>query len=29
MMYVRYPLTLPSVEDLLAERGMDICDEAV
>ena len=25
MMYVRYPLSLRNVEDLLAERGIDIC----
>ena len=29
MMYVRYPLSLRNVEDLLAERGIDICHEAV
>jgi putative transposase len=29
MMYVRYPLSLRQVEDLLIERGMDICDETV
>ena len=23
MMYVRYPLSLPKVEDLLSERGID------
>ena len=27
MMYVRYPLSLPNVEDLLAERGIDISHE--
>ena len=27
MMYVRYPLSLRSVEDLLAERGIDISRE--
>ena len=27
MMYVKYPLSLRSVEDLLAERGIDICHE--
>jgi transposase-like protein len=25
MMYVRYPLSLRQVEDLLFERGIDIC----
>jgi putative transposase len=25
MMYVRYPLSLRKLEDLLAERGIDIC----
>jgi putative transposase len=29
MMYVRYPLSLRNVEDLLFERGIDICHEAV
>jgi putative transposase len=29
MMYVRYPLSLRQVEDLLVERGIDICHEAV
>ena len=29
MMYVRYPLSLRNVEDLLFERGMDICHEGV
>ena len=29
MMYVRYPLSLRSVEDLLFERGIDICHETV
>jgi putative transposase len=28
-MYVRYPLSLRNVEDLLAERGIDICYETV
>src|SRR5580693_6730535 len=27
MMYVRYPLSLRNVEDLFAERGIDISDE--
>jgi len=27
MMYVRYPLSLRQVEDLLFERGIDICYE--
>ena len=25
MMYIRYPLSLRQVEDLLFERGIDIC----
>ena len=29
MMYVRYPLSLRNVEDLLVERGIDICHETV
>lgn len=29
MMYVRFPLSLRLVEDLLAERGIDICHESV
>jgi putative transposase len=29
MMYVKYPLSLGNVEDLLAERGIDICHETV
>jgi putative transposase len=29
MMYVRYPLSLRNVEDLLFERGIDICHEGV
>lgn len=29
MMYIRYPLSLRQVEDLLFERGIDICDETV
>ncbi len=29
MMYVEYPLSLRNVEDLLAERGIDICHETV
>jgi putative transposase len=29
MMYVRYPLSLGNVEDLLAERGIDISHETV
>jgi putative transposase len=28
-MYVRHPLSLRNVEDLLAERGIDICHETV
>ena len=27
MMYIRYPLSLKQVEDLLFERGIDICYE--
>ena len=29
MMYVRYPLSMRNVEDLLFERGIDICHEPV
>jgi putative transposase len=29
MMYFRYPLSLRQVEDLLFERGIDICHETV
>jgi putative transposase len=29
MMYVRYPLSLRQVEDLLFERGIDICHKTV
>jgi putative transposase len=29
MMYIRYPLSLRQVEDLLVERGVDICHETV
>ena len=29
MMYIRYPLSLRQVEDLLFERGIDICHESV
>lgn len=29
MMYVRFPLSLRNVEDLLHERGVDICHETV
>jgi putative transposase len=29
MMYVRFPLSPRNVEDLLAERGIDICHETV
>ncbi len=29
MMYVKYPLSLRNVEDLLAERGIDICHETI
>ena len=29
MMYIKYPLSLRNVEDLLFERGIDICHETV
>ena len=29
MLYVRHPLSLRQVEDLLHERGMDLCYETV
>ena len=29
MMYVRYPLSLRQVEDLLSERGIGTCHETV
>jgi putative transposase len=29
LMYVRFPLSLRNVEDLLVERGIDICHETV
>ena len=29
MMYVKYPLSLRNVEDLLAERGIDVSHETV
>jgi putative transposase len=29
MLYVRFPLSLRNVEDLLHERGIDICHESV
>jgi hypothetical protein len=29
MMYIRYPLSLRQVEDLLFDRGVDICHETV
>lgn len=29
MMYIRFPLSLRTVEDLLFERGIDICHETV
>ncbi len=29
LMYVRFPLSLRNVEDLLFERGIDICHETV
>jgi transposase-like protein len=28
-MYVRYPLSLPNVESLLFDRGIDICQQPV
>jgi len=29
MLYVRYPLSLRNVGDILSERGVDICHETV
>jgi putative transposase len=29
MMYIRYPLSLRQVEDILFARGIDICHETV
>ena len=29
MMHIRYPLSLRQIEDLLFERGIDICHETV
>lgn len=29
LMYVKYPLSLRNVEDLVGERGIDICHETV
>ena len=29
MIFVKYPLSLRNVEDLLAERGIDVCHETV
>ena len=29
MLYVKYPLSLRNVEDLLYERGIDVCHETV
>jgi putative transposase len=29
LLYVRFPLSLRNVEDLLFERGIDICHETV
>ena len=29
MMYVKFPLTLRNVEDLLHERGIDLCHETM
>jgi putative transposase len=29
MLYLRYPLSLRQVEDILFERGIDICHETI
>jgi putative transposase len=29
LMYVRFPLSLSNVEDLLHERGIDVCHESI
>jgi putative transposase len=29
LMYVRFPLSLRNVEDLLHERGIDVCHEGI
>jgi putative transposase len=29
MMYIRFPLSLRNVEDLLHERGVDVCHESI
>ena len=29
MLYIRYPLSLRQVEDILFERGIDLCHETV
>lgn len=29
MYYIRYPLSLRQVEDILHERGIDICHETI
>lgn len=29
LMYVRFPLSLRNVEDLLFERGIDLCHETI
>ncbi len=29
MMYIRYPVSLRQAEDILFERGIDICHETV
>ena len=29
MMYIRFPLSFRNVEDLLHERGVDVCHESV
>jgi transposase-like protein len=29
LLYIKYPLSLRNVEDLLAKRGIDVCHETV
>ena len=29
MMYVRFPLSFRNIEDLLHERGIDVCHESI
>ena len=29
MLYIRYPLSLRQIEDILFERGIDVCHETV